>query len=121
MASAALPSVPALYQATTSRYFGQAAALLVSLPTEVRAGHTNDQFNARANDLLLTTRLLLDSPASADPKVRGLLDDLELVLAQVVQMQSEHNAKDLDLVNQALEQRDVLPRLRVVVANISAD
>ena len=109
------------YQSTTSRYLGQTAALLVALPGEVRAGRADDRFLGRAHDLLLTTRLLLDSPAAADPRLRSLLEDLELVLAQVVRLQTDQSLADLDLIRQALEQRDVLPRLRTAVADISAD
>lgn len=109
------------YQSTASRYLGQTAALLVALPGEVRAGRADDRFLGRAHDLLLTTRLLLDSPASADPRFRTLLEDLELVLAQVVRIQTDQGRVDLDLIREALEQRDVLPRLRTAVADISAD
>jgi hypothetical protein len=109
------------YQSTTSRYLGQAVALLVSLPADVREGRANEPYMGRAHDLLLTTRLLLDSPASADPRLRTLLEDLELVLAQVVRLQSAESGEELELIRQALEQRDVLPRLRSAVANISAD
>jgi hypothetical protein len=109
------------YQSTTSRYLGQAVALLVSLPADVRDGRANEPYMGRAHDLLLTTRLLLDSPASADPRFRTLLEDLELVLAQVVRLQSADSSEELELIRQALEQRDVLPRLRSAVANISAD
>jgi hypothetical protein len=113
--------VPDPYQAATSRYLGQAAALLVSLPGEVRAGRADGRFLDRAHDLLLTTRLLIDSPASADPRFRTLLEDLELVLAQVVRLQSDQSRSELDLIRQALESRDVLPRLRTAAADISAD
>jgi hypothetical protein len=109
------------YQSTTSRYLGQTAALLVSLPSEVRAGRADDELLGRAHDLLLTTRLLLDSPAAADPRIRTLFEDLELVLAQIVRLQSEQSRAELDLIRLALEQRDVLPRLRNAVADISAD
>ena len=109
------------YQSTTSRYLGQAVALLVSLPAEVREGRANEPYMGRAHDLLLTTRLLMDSPASTDPRFRTLLEDLELVLAQVVRLQSAESSEELELIRQALEQRDVLPRLRSAVANISAD
>ena len=109
------------YQSTTSRYLGQAVALLVSLPADVREGRTNEPYMGRAHDLLLTTRLLLDSPAAADPRFRTLLEDLELVLAQVVRLQAAESSEELELIRQALEQRDVLPRLRSAVANISAD
>jgi hypothetical protein len=109
------------YQSTASQYLGQTAALLVALPTEIRKGRADAQFVARAHDLLLTTRLLLDSPAASDGRLRGLLEDLELVLAQVVRLQSEQRPGELDLIRQALDQRDVLPRLRNAAADISAD
>ena len=118
--AAPLP-VPAVYEPTTSRYLGQTAALLIALPSETKTGRADNQFIDRAQNLLLTTRLLLDSPAAHDAKLRGLLDDLEVVLAQIVRLQSEQNAADLDLITQALEQRDVLPRLRTAAADISAD
>jgi len=114
-------AVPEPYQNTTSRYLGQTAALLVALPGEVKAGRADDRFLGRAHDLLLTTRLLLDTPAAADPRFRMLLEDLELVLVQVVRLQSDQGRAELDLIRQALEQRDVLPRLRNAVADISAD
>ena len=114
-------AMPEPYQATTARYLGQAAALLVALPADVRSGDTSEPYKGRAHDLLLTTRLLLDSPAAADPRFRTLLEDLELVLAQVVRLQSAESNAELDLIRQALEQRDVLPRLRNAAADISAD
>jgi hypothetical protein len=43
------------------------------------------------------------------------------VLAQVVRLQVDQGGTELELIRQALEQRDVLPRLRTAVANISAD
>jgi len=109
------------YNQATTKYLGQTAALLIALPNEVRAGRADAQFIARAGDLLLTTRLLLDSPASRDPAMRNLLEDLELVLAQVVTLRTERSRAELDLINQALEQRDVMPRLQSAVADISAD
>jgi hypothetical protein len=113
--------LPEPYQTTTSRYLGQTAALLVSLPSEVRSGRSDDELLGRAHDLLLTTRLLLDSPAAADPRIRTLFEDLELVLAQIVRLQTEQSRAELDLIRLALEQRDVLPRLRNAVADMSAD
>ena len=102
---------PADYDRATTRYLGQTAALLVALPAEVRAGRADQRFVARAAELLTTTRLLLDSPAAADPRVRALLEDVELVLAQVAHLDSEGGRVELELIAQALEQRDLLPRL----------
>src|SRR5262245_48844482 len=82
------PTLDEPYDHATTKYLGQTAALLIALPNEVHAGRADAQFIARAGDLLLTTRLLLDSPASSDPRMRNLLEDLELVLAQVVRLRS---------------------------------
>lgn len=114
-------AVPDAYHSTTSRYLGQTTALLISLPSDGRAMRGDDLYVSRAHDLLLTTRLLLDSPAAADPRFRALLDDLELVLAQVVRLQAERSGAELELIRQALEQRDVLSRLLTAAADISAD
>lgn len=110
------------YDVETSRYLGQTAALLIALPSEVRAGRADDQFVSRATELLTRTRLLIDSPAADDVQMRNLLEDLELVLAQIVRLQNNPSSRtELDLINRALEQRDVIPRLRTAVADISAN
>ena len=121
--SARIDSIPepAPYSTETSQYLGQTAALLIALPSEVRAGRANGQFLSRAGELLTRTRLLLDSPAANDPNMRNLLEDLELVLAQVVHLENNQNRMELDLINRALEQRDVIPRLRTAAADISAN
>jgi hypothetical protein len=112
------------FEAATSRYLGQAAALLIALPAESSASGTDTRFITRANDLLLTTRLLLDSPPSSDPALRNLLEDLELVLAQVVRLQNNRDPSrrtELELIQQAMDQHDVLPRLRSAVSDRAAD
>ena len=109
------------YNVETSQYLGQTAALLIALPAEARSGYADEKFVGRAAELLTRTRLLLDSPAANDTHMRALLEDLELVLAQVVRLQGGHDSTELDLINRALEQRDVIPRLRTAVADISAN
>jgi hypothetical protein len=108
----------------TSKYLGQAAALLIALPSEASGRPPDRPFIRRANELLLTTRLLLDSRASQDPSLRNLLEDLELVLVQVVQLDKDRDhvrQTELDLIQQALEQRDVIPRLRTAASEYAAD
>jgi hypothetical protein len=105
------------YRYQTSRYLGQAAALLISLPSKEATGRADATFANKATDLLVTTRLLIDSPAaSQDPKLRSLLEDLELVLVQIARLRTERNRGDLDLIHQAVEQGDVLSRLNSAVA-----
>jgi hypothetical protein len=115
-------SADAPFDVETSRYLGQTAALLIALPSSVKPNGADTKIVARASELLTRTRLLMDSPAASDPQMRSLLEDLELVLAQVVRLQDDKSTRtDMDLIRRALEQRDVIPRLRTAAADISAD
>jgi hypothetical protein len=110
------------YRDQTSHYLGQAAALLISLPAKDASGRADAAFAGKAAELLVTTRLLMDSPAAQDPKLRSLLEDLELVLVQIARLRGERSRGDLDLIHQAVEQGDVLSRLNsAVVTNQSSE
>lgn len=104
------------YQLTTDRYLGQTVALLVDMPKQLQSGHADTAFIARANKSLTTLRMLMDSPAASNPRLRSLFEDLELVLVQVVQMPKGGSAADAKLIRDAMQQRDVMPRLRDAVA-----
>lgn len=120
--SADTSAVAEAYRDQTSRYLGQTAALLISLPSKEARGKTDAVFAGKASDLLVTTRLLMDSPAARDPQMRSLLEDLELVLVQIARLRGEKSKADLDLIHQAVEQGDVLSRLNsAVVTNQSSE
>ena len=108
------------YQRTTEEFLGRTALLLASLPAESRRDGDHAQVAAQAAQLLGTTRLLLDSPAASDPRVRALLLDLELMLAQVARLRAPQRHEELVLINDALTMRDVVPRIRSVAAEISS-
>ncbi|MEO6444461.1 MAG: hypothetical protein ABIZ91_07295 [Gemmatimonadaceae bacterium] len=98
------------YDVATVQHFTRAEALLTSF----RAGHDDGgaAFMDRwARDLLGDTRLLLDSPAGADARRRALLEDLEFVLAQIVQLPTE-STTDRSLVRSSIERAGVLTRIR---------
>ena len=95
----------------TLRYIGQTVALLASFESDISAPRSDTAVAQRAKELLLTTRLLLDAQQASDPIVYALLEDLELVLVQIVQMPPKRNASDVDLIKEAMQQRDVMPRL----------
>ncbi len=100
------------YRVAAAQYLSRTEALLTGFRSEARTGRIDVQFAGQARDLLTTTRLMLDSPAADDPRLRSLLDDLELVLAQIAQVPQGSDRADLQLINQGLEQRSVLLRLR---------
>lgn len=114
------------YRDETARYLAQAAALLIALPSATgpdrySSASSNTKLADKASDLLVTTRLLLDSPAAQDPQLHSLLEDLELVFAQIARLRVEKSKSDLDLIHQAVEQGNVLSRLNSVVTNPSAE
>ena len=112
-----VPSDP--YQRTTQEFLGRTAALLVALPSKDRPGTNDGKLAGQAQQLLGTTRLLLDSPVGRDQRMKDLLEDLELVLAQVARLQPQRPGESLTLINEALEERDVVPRIRSAVADLS--
>ncbi|HTO73119.1 MAG TPA: hypothetical protein VMJ30_04840, partial [Gemmatimonadales bacterium] len=56
-----------------------------------------------------------DAPALTDPRVRGLLQDLELILVQIAQLNADQRKGDVEIITNGLNQRDVLPRLRTAI------
>ena len=58
---------------------------------------------------------MLDSPAADNPRLRSLLEDLELVLMQIAQLDAARNGHDRDLITQGMNQTNVLPKLRSAI------
>jgi len=102
------------------QHLSRVEALLTGFRAEGKAAGSDANFSASARDLLSNTRLLLDSPELTDPQMRGLLEDLELVLVQITQLSAEHGHEEVDLITQGLKQRGLLPRLRSAIPAGSA-
>ncbi len=107
----------------TYDYIARTVALLDSVSNPARAGglRGDERFVSDAAQLLGTTRILLDSPAASDARLRALLEDLELVLAQVARLRTAPRADELTFIAEAVSERDMVPRLRTVAASISAE
>jgi hypothetical protein len=115
-----------LYRLAARQTLVQAEALLTSY--RASEGQQRDQESMQqagrwARDVLTSTRLLLDSPAAKDPQFRALFTDLELVLAQIVQLSGAPlQAGERELIERAMRDRDLLPRLRSALpAGATAD
>ena len=108
-----------LYRMAAEQTLTQAEALL----TAYRASGVADRNASAARQLgtwgrqvLSSTRLLLDSPAGDDPQLKPLLDDLEVVLVQIIRLSGAPLDKgDRELIDRALQDRDLLPRIRTAV------
>jgi len=108
-----------LYRLAAAQTLTQAEALLVAYRASDAPGRDPEsvkQLGSWGRQVLVSTRLLLDSPAGRDPQLRALLDDLELVLVQIIR----HSGAPLDttdraLIDRALQDRKLLPRIRTAV------
>ena len=103
------------YQVATIRHLTDAEALLTSFTLESREQQTDSRLAGWAKGLLSNTRLLLDSPAGDDPRRAKLLEDLELVLAQIVQLSPGSASQERDLIDGSLRNGAVMTRLRTAI------
>ncbi|HVX87296.1 MAG TPA: hypothetical protein VG940_00075 [Gemmatimonadales bacterium] len=94
---------------------GQAEVLLTQYRSDAAAGAATTTTPDEARKLLLATRLLLDAPTLSDPRLRDLLEDLELVLAQIAE--GSQVKEDRAVITDGLDRHDVLPRLRAATVN----
>ena len=108
-----------LYRMAAAQTLTQAEALLPAFRASGAPQRTPggmQQLGIWGRQVLGSTRLLIDSPAGQDPQLRTLLEDLELVLVQIVQLSGgELSPTDRELVEGALDNSDLLPRIRTVV------
>ena len=116
----ALPdsTVQTFYRTAALQTLAQAEALLTAYrgAENVRDPAAMQQAARWARDVLSSTRLLLDSPAGRDPQMRTLFTDLELILAQIVQLSGTPlRARERELIDDAMRDRDLLPRIRSAV------
>jgi len=109
----------ALYRAAAVQTLVQAEAVLTAYrgaEATTRDPQAMQQAARWARDVLSSTRLLIDSPAGRDPQMRALFTDLELVLAQIVQLSGTPlQDSERDMIDRAMRDRDLLPRLRSAV------
>lgn len=102
------------YRLAAVEHFTRFEVLLTQFQANDGTADVPAAVEARAQQLLQDTRLLLDSPAATDSDVRGLLEDLETVLAQMVQAGAEHGPQDRKWIAEGVNQQGVIDRLRLV-------
>lgn len=103
------------YRLAAEEHLAQSEAFLTLFRASLERPGDHRLASATARQLLAGNRLLLDSPAARDEATRRLLEDLELVLAEIAQLSPGSPAQDLDLIRDGIERGDVLPRLRQAV------
>lgn len=110
------PASNPVYTLVATQTLAQGEALLTTFRAARGPDELDPQIAAWARDVLFATRLLLDSPAGDEPAMRGLLEDLELVLLQIAHLSgSPADSAERAWIHETLRQRDMLPRLRSAV------
>jgi hypothetical protein len=117
-AESAEPGTDALALAARE-HLAQAETFLVLFRASLNAGQPVEPVvPATARYLLASNRLLIDSPAAEQPGMRRLLNDVELVLAQIAQLPADSAATtDERLITDGMEQRDLLLRIRTAAGS----
>jgi hypothetical protein len=114
----------AAYRLAVVEHLTRTEVLLTSFRAQEHsgdAGRVDAQFAALSRELLGTTRLLLATRRSDDPNITRLLQDLEYVLMQLSQYANDGRRVDLDAINQSLDKRNVITKLRSnIPAGLSA-
>lgn len=111
----ATPATNVAYQLAASEHFESVETFLTTFQVDAREGMMAEvDWTVPAQNLLLQNRLLQASSVGEDPGLKALLDDIELVLAQIAQYSADR-AEDLDFIENGIEQRGVLVKLRAAV------
>ena len=103
------------YKVAATQYLSRTEAFLTSFRADANRSANTARLALQARELLSTTRLMLDSPAARDPRLRSLLEDLELVLMQIAVLNPLQDGRDRDLITQGMNQSNVLPKLRSAI------
>lgn len=103
----------AAFTLAAAEHLQQTETFLTLFRASVATGRESDIAPGTARELLTTNRLLLDSPAARSPATRELLQDIELVLAQIAQLPAERQRTvDAELINQGIDDTHMLVRIR---------
>ncbi|HUC39374.1 MAG TPA: hypothetical protein VMR92_00965, partial [Gemmatimonadales bacterium] len=103
------------YQVAATQYLSRTETFLTAFRADANRSANTARLARQARDLLTTTQLMLDSPAARDPRLRSLLEDLELVLMQISLLNPLEDDHDRDLITQGMNQSNVLPKLRSAI------
>ena len=106
------------YRLAVVAHLTRTEVLLTSFRADAQSGNAarlDAQFASLARELLGNTRLLLATRRGEDATITRLLQDLEFVLMQLSQYANDGRRIDFDAINQSLDKRNVIPKLRSTI------
>ena len=108
------------FRAAAVGHLSRTESLLTMVSSDARMGRVDADVSEWARSLLLQTRLLIDSPASDDPVLLELFEDLELILMQVARLSpglfdEADQGGELALITEGLNDNNMMLRIRSVL------
>ena len=100
----------------TAKHLGRVETLLASFRADAARADGALEVSGWARQLLAETRLLIDTPVERTPRESALLQDLELVLAQIATLGPESPAFERDLVVAGIARQGTISRLRAAAS-----
>jgi hypothetical protein len=99
----------------TLAHLEDAEVFLTTVRSDLKSGRTDAERAERSRELLVRTRLLLGASADRSPAVEQLLEDLELLLAEIAALPKSRPSMDLRLLDETMREGNVLPRIRATL------
>lgn len=105
-------------RATAYDHLGETELFLTEVRADLKAGRRDADRAERSRELLARTRLLLRGRELQSPGVTRLLEDVELLLAEigiVPDTGGQPRSTDAALLEESLTRNDIIPRIRTAV------
>jgi hypothetical protein len=102
-------------RAVTLEHLAEAEVFLTSVRAELKSGQTDADRAERSRDLLVRTRVLLGGSQKRSPEVERLLQDLELLLAEIAVLPSSRSSLDRTLLDESMRDGNIIPRIRATL------
>jgi hypothetical protein len=108
------PNSNLAYRLVVLQHLAGSEAMITAFRSSAKHGEVDAQIANWSRELLSTTRMLEASSATQDPTMKRLLEDLDLVIVQISRYvtRGTNNPEDLDLIEQSINKRGVINRLR---------
>ena len=107
-------------RAITLEHLAEAEVFLTGVRSELKSGIADAERAERSRDLLVRTRVLLGASPNRPPEVARLLEDLELLLAEIAALPSNRSSLDQKLLDESMRNGNIIPRIRATLPARSA-
>ncbi len=96
-------------------HLADAEVFLTGVRADLKSGQADEERAERSRDLLVRTRVLLGAAPNRSPDVERLLEDLELLLAEIAALPQSRGTMDRTLLDESMRDGNLIPRIRATL------